>query len=258
MSADTYSVTADVYDAIYTIGQRKDYELEARHVRHIAEAKTGRRSIDMSLFDVACGTGLHLQYFARWFKHVEGLDISGAMLAVARKRLLDVHLHQDTMTSILLNHSPDGGSEPTFDVVTCLFSAIGHLEAYDDLRHAVHSMAKHVSPGGVLMIEPWLTPETFDPVKGDGAVFVDEPELKIARFATTTRTRDGLATNLRLDFMIKRPGKPAETFVEEHVITMWTEDHFRRAFQRTGMDVAFDPKGLSYNGRGIYIATKPS
>lgn len=263
MSTDTYSVSADVYDAIYTVGQQKDYELEARHVRHIAEARIGRRPIDMSLFDVACGTGLHLLHFKKWFKHVEGLDISEAMLSVARKRLPEVKFHQGSMTSILLNPR-ELDHEPRFDVVTCLFSAIGHLTELNMLVGAVREMADHVQPGGVLIIEPWLMPEMFDPAKGDGAVLVDEPDLKIARFAATTRnalvanTRQVLVTRLRLDYMVKRSGQPVATFVEEHTIAMWTEDDFRRAFRDTGMEVIFDPKGLSSNGRGVYIATKPS
>ncbi|HSW78870.1 MAG TPA: hypothetical protein VLF88_02535, partial [Candidatus Babeliales bacterium] len=119
-----------------------------------------------------------------------------------------------------------------------------------------------VKRGGVLIIEPWLTTETFDPDKADGVEFLDEPDLKVARFSTTTldtlvvNTRQVPVTRLRFDYMVKHADEPVMTFSEEHVLSMSSEDDFRRAFRGTDMEVTFDPDGLSSNGRGVYIARK--
>ena len=50
-----------------------------------------------------------------------------------------------------------------FDVITCLFSSIGYMKSPADLRDGVINMARHLQPGGVLIIEPWLTEETWTP-----------------------------------------------------------------------------------------------
>jgi len=51
----------------------------------------------------------------------------------------------------------------TYDAVTCLFSAIGYVKTVERMNRAVTCMARHVKPGGVLIVEPWLTPDTWKP-----------------------------------------------------------------------------------------------
>lgn len=241
----SYRKSASVYDAIYT--QMKDYRLEASRVHRLVLDVIGRvNTRDLSLLDVACGTGLHLQYFQSWFEHAEGLDLDNAMLKTAHKRVPLVRLHQTSMTNFNLGRQ--------FDVVTCLFSAIGHLVDREDLEAAIIHMARHLNPGGVLVIEPWLKPEAFDPERSLGAEFVDQGKLKVSRI--TRIKREGRITRLEMHYTIGTP-EGVEYFQEVHKVAMWSEDDFRRAFNRAGLEVNFDPAGLSNNGRGIYVAVKP-
>src|SRR6266567_1941250 len=46
--------------------------------------------------------------------------------------------------------------------------------------HALQTMRRHLNPGGVLLIEPWLAPERFK-AGHLSATFVNQPDLKIAR-----------------------------------------------------------------------------
>lgn len=97
----------------------------------LARRKSGRvvSTGELSLLDVACGTGLHLQHLAPRFGHVEGLDLNERMLALARDRLPGVPLHHGDMLDFDLGRR--------FDVITCLFSAIGHMKRYADMSEAV-------------------------------------------------------------------------------------------------------------------------
>jgi hypothetical protein len=52
-----------------------------------------------------------------------------------------------------------------YDVVTCLFSAIGIVKTFERLERAIACMVRHVRPGGVLIIEPWFTPEQWRPAR---------------------------------------------------------------------------------------------
>ena len=82
-----------------------------------------------TLLDVACGTGRHLEYLRSSFE-TEGVDADDAMLDVARARLRDVPLSVGDMRDLDLGRR--------FDVVTCLFSAIGFvydLEVLSPRRH---------------------------------------------------------------------------------------------------------------------------
>ena len=51
----------------------------------------------------------------------------------------------------------------TYDAVTCLFGAIGYVRTVDRMNRAVACMARHVKPGGVLIVDPWITPDAWKP-----------------------------------------------------------------------------------------------
>jgi SAM-dependent methyltransferase len=73
------------------------------------------------------------------------------MLEVAVGRLPGVPLHEVDMLTMDLGRR--------FDAVTCLFSSIGYAHTPERLQAAVATMARHLEPGGVLVLEPWLWPD---------------------------------------------------------------------------------------------------
>jgi len=246
---------SDVYDAIYT--KMKSYHEEAgRVVTILRQFMPGRSYADMTLLDVACGTGLHLQWFAQWFKSVEGVDLSTEQLAAAERRLPNVPLYEGNMLSLMLADVATDleAPEPTFDVVTCLFSAIGHMQDVQQLRRSIHAMADHLNPGGVLLVEPWLTRDSWTP--GHISIdVVDDPNFKVSRI--TRSTLDGRLTTLEMHHTVGTPDG-IEYYIEEHRVALFTQEEYEEAFRRAGLEVTFDPKGISKNGRGIYIGVKPS
>ena len=109
-----------------------------------------------------------------------------------------------------------------FDAITCLFSAIGYVERVDNLYRAVGTMAAHLRPGGVLVIEPWLAPEQYrvGHVSGD---FVDEPDFKLARMTVGER-ESGADVDLSvmvMHYLIATP-EGVEHFSDEHRLALFT------------------------------------
>jgi SAM-dependent methyltransferase len=229
-----FSHTAQYYDTIYLA--MKDYGAEADTLTtfiHQYCRSTGNR-----LLDVACGTGLHLSYLKQDFQ-VEGFDLDEQLLAIARQRNPDIPLHHADMT--------DFNQGRTFDVVTCLFSSIGYVKTLENLSRAVQCMAQHLSAGGVLLIEPWFTPETWRP----GTVharFIDEPDLKIARINTSFV--DGRLSIMDMHYLIGTPAG-TEHYVERHELGLFTIEEMRHALRTCGLEVTYDETGLT--GRGMYI-----
>ena len=231
-----FSKSARFYDAIYAF---KDYAAEAdlvtRYVRGSApDART--------LLDVACGTGLHMEHLRRNFL-VEGIDVDPDLLAIARERNPDCSLHEGDMRDFDLGR--------TFDAVTCLFSSIGYMADVDQLKQAVANMARHLSPGGVLVVEGWFTPEEFEPYHV-GAVFVDEPDLKIAR--VNNGQVDGRLSKFTFHYVVGTPDE-VTTFTEDHALALFTREEYEGAFAAAGLEVRVEADGLM--GRGNYIGTKP-
>ena len=142
-----YGQLANYYDEIYHF---KNYQKEAEKIETLIQQN--KRSSGNHLLDVACGTGNHIGYLKQHY-NVEGLDFSPKMLRIARKKHTDVIFHRGEMTSFKI--------KKRFDVITCLFSAIGHVKTKARMRRAVRNMASHLQSGGLMILEPWITPENF-------------------------------------------------------------------------------------------------
>jgi SAM-dependent methyltransferase len=228
-----YARSARYYDAIYGF---KDYAAEAAAV----SARIRDRKPDAAtLLDVACGTGAHLVHFARSFR-VAGIDLSEEQLAVARIRMPDAELHQGDMTTFDLGER--------FDAVTCLFSSIGYAgSTVDRLDAAIARMAAHLTPGGVLVVEPWLTPERFE----DGhlsTLFVDEPDIAIARMAISHK--EDRRSWFDMEHLVGTTDG-IEHFTEHQDLGLFTVEEHVAAFERAGLAVEHDPEGPI--GRGLYV-----
>ena len=232
-----FSRSARIYDAVYSW---KDYGREAELVHELVQA---RKPGAETLLDVACGTGAHLAELRRWYR-CEGLDLDGELLAVARERLPDVPLHRGDMRDFDLGRR--------FDAVTCLFSSIGYVLTVEALAAGIAAMARHLEPGGVLLVEPWLSPEGVR-VPQVGAVFVDEPELKIAR--VNAIEVDGHLSSFEFHYLVGTPAG-VEHFTERHELGLFTREEQLAAFRAAGLAVEHDEEGLM--GRGLYVGVAAS
>lgn len=194
-----------------------------------------------TLLDVGCGTGQHLSHL-RGQIHVEGLDISEELLDVARERLPDVAFHRGDMIDFDLGR--------TFDVVICLFGSITFVRTPANLDRAVSCLARHVSPGGLLVIEPWLAPEQYwhNHVVMNVA---DKPERKIA-WMYVGQEQDNIVTYDH-HFMVGTP-EGVSHFTERHRMGLFSEDDYVSSLTAAGMSILRrDPGG--FFGKGLYVAT---
>lgn len=115
------------------------------------------------------------------------------------------------------------------------------------MRQAVANMARHLNPGGVLIIEPWLKPEDYK----EGylsSLYLDEPDLKVARMNVSV-IEDGLSI-LDFHYLIGTPGD-IEYLTERHELGLLTHEQYMQAITDNNMEASYDSIGLM--GRGLYI-----
>lgn len=230
-----YTKSAEFYDALYHF---KDYVAASVQLDEIIQQ---RHPEAQSLLDVGCGTGKHVENLRHRYQ-VEGLDISAELLSVARERCPDVPFHEADMATFKLGRS--------FDVITSLFSAIAYVRTLKNLERAVACMSSHLEPGGLLIIEPWFSPENY--WRGRiTANFFDKPELKIA-WMYTSEIEDNVSI-FKINYLVGTP-EGVTYFTEKHEMGLFTEAEYIEAFERAGLAVEHDPKGLF--GRGMYIGHK--
>jgi ubiquinone/menaquinone biosynthesis C-methylase UbiE len=224
---------AEIYDIIHQ-HRGKDYAAE---VIEIARLVRQRKPDADSVLDVACGTGGHLRFLAESFGRAEGLELSADMLAVAKTRVPAIRLHQGDMRDFRLNGR--------FDAITCMFSSIGYLRSTVDLDRTLACLARHLTPGGVLAIEPWVFPDTFLP----GYVASDMARMNgrtVVRVSHSVREDD--ATRMRVHYL-DADATGIRELTDTHLLSLFTRTDYETAFARAGctaklLDATPVPRGL--------------
>ena len=230
-----YERSAQYYDLLYSW---KDYSGEAVRLHEIIQQRNPGAT---TLLDVACGTGKHLELLREHYA-VEGIDIAPEFVTLALQRNPEATITKADMTSFDLGRR--------FDAITCLFSAIGYATTEETLDSSVRSMADHLTGGGVLIVEPWLHPDSYT-VGHVGSLMVEDEGMAIARMNLAEKRGD-----VSIMDMHHLVGTPAgvEHFVERHELALFTHERYLEAFRSASLTVDHDADGLM--GRGLYVGVK--
>jgi ubiquinone/menaquinone biosynthesis C-methylase UbiE len=237
---DFYKKFAKYYDSFYS--SQKNYKAETERIRTIIKKRKLARGRDM--LDAACGTGNHIKYFKKYF-NVTGLDINPEMLKIARQKYPDVKFIRDDMRTFRINKQ--------FDIIVCLFSSIGHLKTYANLEKAVRNFSKHLKPGGVVIMEPFIDPEKcIDNILD--AFIIDETELKLVRMNTGKIKGNTVVYDFHV--LAGTRGK-IRYFSEKVELGLFERKKVLDIMKKTGLSAEFLEKQTGYH-RGIYVGVKQS
>jgi SAM-dependent methyltransferase len=219
----------------------KDYRGECRKLASIARrfGRSGRRS----WLDVGCGTGRHLECLRRTYR-VTGIDGSPEMLRVARRRLPGISLELRDARTFRLGR--------TFDVVSCIFGLLGHIENERDLRRVFHRISAHLNPGGIAIVEPWVDPAHYHP----GFIHLmahDGPSTKAVRLSYSTRR--GRQLLVRSHYLLATRGRPVRHYEEVNVGLLVPPKRLVQMMEEAGLQGRFLSRGL-VPGRGLLVGVK--
>ncbi len=230
-----FTKTAKYYDAIYSY---KDYEGESQLITSIVRERISNAN---TILDVACGTGKHLEHLTKKF-NCTGIDLDAGMVEIASDRVPGVTFHTGDMCEFSLRTK--------FDAVLCLFSSIGYTKSVERMEQAVASMGMHVKSGGILVVEPWLTPEAWLVGHKDSSTY-ETDEFIVTRMMVSEPIDRG---RLVLEYMIG-DSSGISRVTETHEMGWFTHNEYLAAFEKAKLDVEHLEQGLT--GRGIYIGGKP-
>jgi len=237
---------AELYDLLYASGiDGKDYSAEAGEIAALVRRA---RPHSRTLLDIACGTGEHARYLSEVHGfEVDGIDISTDMIARARAKCPRGRFDIADMASFHLGRCYDG--------LLCMFSAIGHVVTLPRLRDTLACMRAHLAPGGVAVVQPYLTPDAI-PTLGTREYCFESGDLKVRR--TRYAELDGRCHRVSYHYTIEGPDGTREADeVEEW--GLFTRDEMLATFSAVGLAATYDPSGWSdATGRGIYIALAPA
>ena len=132
----SYERFGEFYDAV--MGDRRAAAEQV--MKLIREAKPDAKNV----LELGCGTGSILKSLQDAYE-VSGLDVSGKMLSVARKKVPRSKLFRQDMVDFRI----DG----RFDVVLCVFDSINHVRRFSDWKKVFARVRQHLSPGGCFIFD---------------------------------------------------------------------------------------------------------
>ncbi|HEX9063185.1 MAG TPA: class I SAM-dependent methyltransferase [Clostridia bacterium] len=131
---------------------QESYEEEAAQIKMIVDLY--KKTSGMELLDIACGTGGHAMYLKENY-NVIGIDLSRAMLNVAKGKMPDVRFIEADMFDFNLGTK--------YDIILNLYGSICFAESYNQLIDGMKCASMHLKEGGVYILIPWSTADTFNP-----------------------------------------------------------------------------------------------
>lgn len=132
----SYERFGEFYDGV--MGDRREASEQVREL--IRATKPDARNV----LELGCGTGSILKYLQDDYE-VSGLDISGKMLSIARKKVRRARLFQQDMVDFQI--------DDRFEVIFCVFDSINHVRRFSDWKRVFARVRQHLSPGGCFIFD---------------------------------------------------------------------------------------------------------
>lgn len=229
-----FSESSELYDLIYSF---KDYAKESKEIYDVVRKYKPRAS---EVLDICCGTGEHHKYLKDVYT-LTGLDINPNFIEMAKKKV--------PTASYEVGDMRDFDLAKKFDVILCLFSSIAYIKNYEELLTTLQTFRNHLQKDGLLIIEPWISPENWYTGKLHMLTYEKE-NIKICRMNQSGQ--EGQHSIINFHYLIGTEEEGVRHFEERHELLLLTVEQMKEAFKMTGFVVDHDPKGL--NSRGMYYA----
>lgn len=173
MEMNVFKDYAKFYNSIY---EDKNYQQECEFVNRIFETYSENQI--SSILDIGCGTGSHDLIFADKYA-MTGVDLSEAMLEIARKRASDqkkniMFIQQD----IRYLNIPR-----KFDAAVAMFAVMGYQVKNKDFENALKSIHSHLNVGGIFVFDVWFGPAVLIQKPADRVKIIEHSDKKIIRYA---------------------------------------------------------------------------
>ena len=205
-----------------------EYRVYCDHVASLIK-KHAKREV-RTVLNVGCGGGKNVSRLKRRFD-VTGLDISPAMLELARQLNPECAFVEADMRHFAL--------ERRFDAIL-IDDAVAYMTSEEDLRSLFRRAQEHLSPGGVMIVAPDDTTETFQQDKT--SVWRSEPHLAPKGIEVTYVVNDydpdpgDTSYESTVVFLIREDGR-LRIEQDLHILGLFPIDVWRTLMLDTGFEV---------------------
>ena len=129
---------AEVYDSLMDLQHFYD-----SYYRFIIEILQKLNFNPKNILDLACGTGKLAEIFLKNCYKIEGVDLSEAMLKIARKRGLKTY--RRNMVDFRLGKK--------YDLIVCIFDSLNYLQSQSQLQKCFASVYSNLNSGSLFVFD---------------------------------------------------------------------------------------------------------
>lgn len=212
LERDTFRKYATYYDLLY---KNKNYRDEAEFISNLIRHLISAPPSEIGILDLACGTGKHAMELARLGYQVEGSDISGEMIAIAKSESKKCDYSIPFYNESFQTCANIGKK---YHIILAMFSAINYLTTYDDFSLAMRNIASLLHDDGYFIFDCWngtAVIRDFSPVR---IKRVSGSNKEVIRISETAVDQISQLATVNFDFLLLQNGSVAGEFKEKHII----------------------------------------
>lgn len=215
-----FDTISQYYDLMYV--KSDNYKKDVNKI--IDVFNTYNSSDSNKLLDIACGTGGHASFLKNTFD-VTGIDLSDAMLKIAKTKFSDISFVKADMFDFNLPLK--------FDIIVNLYGSIGYAKDYNQLLKGLQLINKHLKKGGIFILTPWSTKETFK-----SGLFTDtktQGNINYSRMESINLLNDG-KINIDMHHLIGKNNN-INYYHNTMSISLFSETEYVKAIKKAGLKI---------------------
>jgi SAM-dependent methyltransferase len=222
---------AKVYDFLYF---DKDYSGEAGYIVRLFR-KFSRRHVSR-IIDISAGTGGHAIELAKRGFDVFGIDVSGSMIALARKKATSLGV--DARFKVANMESFDASGR--FDGAISMFDSICYLRGRKNVAKTLARLKRVMLPGAVLILQYWNGDAVMSQGPSDSHKVFQNAEMSVTRFGTPRLVPKDQYCYMDYRLVVKKRGRAPLEFKEVHRVRFFFPEEMKSLLSETG----FQPLGI--------------
>ncbi len=244
MSVD-FTEVADYYDAMYV--DQAGYEKECKQVAELV--RQYGKTDGNALLDIACGTGEQARYLSRQFQ-VVGFDLSRRMIEIAQKKVADKEFQAEFHVADMCQFD----FQRQFDVIVNLYGSIGFVEDASKMKDSFQATQRHLKSGGVFLLTPWSTRETFQ--EGIFSAAEQRGGMNFCRMdMEVLRQLSDEKICVEMHHLIGR-NLQVQSFQHQQTISLFSEAEYVSALESSGFEILGRLDATQFR-MGVFVCRKP-
>ncbi len=204
-----------------------------------------------TILDMGCGGGKNVFNLKRSFE-VTGIDISESMLQLARRLNPDCRFHLADMRTMNL--------ECRFDAIL-IDDAIAYMTTLDELSSVFQTANRHLQPGGVMIVSPDVTRESFIQNRTE-TWCSSKPELPDqAEIVFIENSYDPDPSDRVFEatfvYLIREQGR-LRIETDRHTLGLFNREDWREVLRRIGFDLHEEIYAGHPSNEPVFVCVKPT